>query len=105
MAFPPGEIIALVVMFSSLPLVVGGLRICPADRGCDICYRRLFHLFRSLMGSLSTKQKYAVGGLFALGVLVRGTSFARMVVVLQSQHSNDMTVDSAPLATSVTDRG
>ena len=55
-------------------------------------------LISGLLSRLSTKQRYAVGGMFALGILVCVTSLARMIVFLQSQHGPDTTIDDTPLA-------
>lgn len=58
----------------------------------------LVSLISSLLSGRSTKQKYAVGGIFALGVLVCVTSLARMILSFQSQQGTDIIFDSAPLA-------
>ena len=57
-----------------------------------------FSLISGLLGHLATKQKYAVGGMFALGVLVYVTSLAHMILFLQSPQGTDITFDSGPLA-------
>ena len=51
-----------------------------------------------LLSRLTTKQRYAVGGIYVLGILVCVSSLARMIVVLQSQHGPDITFDDLPFA-------